>query len=225
MTIKGKTVLVTGGSGGIGAALVKKLLARGARVFSIDRVKPLEAAKNVTTLLADITNGQEVQVALKKVTGPIDILINNAGVMRRGKILDLDEKDFDFLFDINVKGSWLTLKQALPYLAKKPTILFVSSRHGQFLPVDPALYGLTKKMIIHLGELLEATYSNWDVKIICPGPIDTPLTWVGVKKEDLVRKKKLVRSPEYLAAKIIKLLESRKKRLMFDPKKWNEIIA
>lgn len=217
-------MLVTGGSGGIGAALVKKLLARGARVFSIDRVKPPEAAKNVTTILADITNGEEIQAALKKVTGPIDILINNAGVMRRGKILDLDEKDFDFLFDINVKGSWLTLKQALPYLAKKPIILLVSSRHGQSLPVDPALYGLTKKMIIHLGELLEATYSKWDVKIICPGPIDTPLTWVGVREKDVARKKKLVRQPERLAEKIVKLLESKKKRLMFDPKKWDEVI-
>lgn len=51
MTIKGKTVLITGGSGGIGAALTKKLLARGARVFSIDRVKPLQAAKNETKLV------------------------------------------------------------------------------------------------------------------------------------------------------------------------------
>lgn len=224
MMIKNKTILITGASGGIGLALTKALIKRGARVYSFDKAQPKEKVKGLFHITIDITKATDISEGLRKIRHPIDVLINNAGVMRRGKILDLDEKDFDFLFDINVKGSWLVLKHARPYLAKKPIILLTSSRHGQFLPVDPALYGLTKKMIIHLGELLEATYSTWKVKIICPGPIDTPLTWVGVKKEDLIRKKNLVRQPEHLAEKIVKLLESDKKRLLFDPKKWDEII-
>lgn len=224
MVFHHKTVLITGGSGGIGFTLAKALIAKGARVYSFDIHKPKERMANFTHITVDITQPAQIKRGFQKIKSPIDILINNAGIMRRGEIFESSVEDFDLLFGINLRGSWLMLKCAQPHMRKRPVVVQMSSRHGQQLPQDPALYGLTKRCVKDLAELVQATHPAWDIKIVCPGPIDTPLTWVGVGAKERMQKRKLVRPPEHLVEKIIALLESGKKRLLFDSRKWNEVI-
>lgn len=223
--IRNKTALITGGSGGIGFTLAKALIAKGARVYSFDKVKPRERIVNFTHITVDITQPTRIKRGFQRIKSPIDILINNAGVMRRGSILESSVEDFDFLFDIHVRGSWLILKYGVRHLCKKPVIVQMSSRHGQFLTVDPALYGLAKRWVKDMAELVQITHPAWKVKIVCPGPIDTPLTWTGVSAKERPKKRKLVRQPEHLVAKIIAMLESDKKMIVFDPKRWDEVVV
>lgn len=222
--VKNKIALITGGSGGIGFTLAKALIAKGARVYSFDIHKPKERIVNFVHITVDITRPTQIKRGFQKIKLPIDILVNNAGVMRRGKILESSVEDFDLLFNIHVRGAWLMLKYGTPHLSAKPTIVQISSRHGQILVPDPALYGLAKRWVKDMAELVQITHPAWKVKIVCPGPIDTPLTWTGVGAKERPKKRKLVRQPEHLVNKIITMLEADKKGIVFDPKRWDERI-
>lgn len=225
MLLKNKTVLITGGSGGIGFTLARALIAKGARVYSFDIHKPKERIANFTHITVDITRQEQIKRGFQKIKTPIDILINNAGIMRRGTILESSVEDFDLLFSIHIRGAWLMLKYGAPHLSAKPTVVQISSRHGQILTADPALYGLAKRWVKDMAELAQITHPAWKVNIVCPGPIDTPLTWTGVSSKERPKKRKLVRQPEHLVAKIIAMLGSDKKMIVFDPKRWDEVIV
>lgn len=185
----------------------------------MDRRKMKEKVANWTSYDVDITNGDSVAEACSQIQKPIDILINNAGVMRRGSIFESSEEDFDLLFDVNVKGSWLVLKHALPILSPHATIVQMSSRHALSLPKDPALYGLTKRTTMDFADLIAKTYPEYSVKVLCPGPVDTPLAREGVSEKDFKEKQKIMCSPEDIALRTVELLESETKtRLIFDNK-------
>ena len=219
MKFKNKKVLITGATSGIGYAVSKLLAQNGAQVFCFDQKIPRKQIIGVKYFKVDITNSGQIKRALIKVGAPIDILINNAGIMRRGDIFSTSEKDFDLLFDINTKGCWLMLKYTKPYLARKATILQMSSRHGLYHPVDPAIYALTKSAVLYLAEILRKTCPKYNVKIACPGSTDTPLSCYGITGKALKKKKKGMKSPEFLAEKIVELLKSKKDYLIFDQKK------
>jgi NAD(P)-dependent dehydrogenase (short-subunit alcohol dehydrogenase family) len=219
MDLSEKHVLITGASSGIGKALALALLQKGAVISGMDRRPMKETIENWTSYDVDITKGEEIQNALSQITEPIDILINNAGVMRRGTALESSEEDFDLLFDVNVKGSWLMLKYALSQLRENATIVQMSSRHALSLPKDPALYGLTKRTTMDLADLIAKTYPAYSVKVLCPGPVDTPLAREGVSEKDFQEKQKIMCTPEEIAQRTIELLESdTKSRLIFDNK-------
>ena len=219
MDLAEKHVLITGASSGIGYALANALIQKGAVISAMDRRPMEEKIESWTSYDVDVSRSDQIQMAIAQIQDPIDILINNAGVMRRGEVLESSEEDFDILFDVHVKGSWLVLKHALPLLREDATIVQMSSRHALSLPSDPALYGLTKRTTMDLADLIEKTYPNFTVKILCPGPVDTPLTREGASEEDIERKKKIMCSPEDIANQTIELLESKtKSRLIFDNK-------
>ena len=219
MNISGKHVLITGASSGIGYAIAHALIEKGAMISAMDR-KPLEErTPNWFSYNVDVTQADQIQKAITEIKEPIDILINNAGVIRRGGLLESSEEDFDLLFDVNLKGSWLVLKYAEPLLVKKATIVQMASRHALNLPQDPALYGLCKRATMDLAELIAKSYPNYTVKTLCPGPVDTPLSRYGVTEEDFAKKQKIMCSPEDIAKRTMELLESKTKtRLIFDNK-------
>jgi NAD(P)-dependent dehydrogenase (short-subunit alcohol dehydrogenase family) len=215
--IAGTHVLITGTTSGIGKQLSVDLLQKGARVTSLDRRANDTGDPRWVSLTADIREEEQVKTCLARVHGPVNILINNAGVMRRSPLLETSREDFDVLVDTHVKGPWLVLKYALPLLTPGALVVQMSSRHALSLPINPALYGLTKRWVTDMMEVFAKTYPQFRVKILCPGPVDTSLTKVGTTPEELETKRKMMCSPEELSTQIIELLESdTKSRLLFD---------
>jgi len=221
MHFKNKTAIITGAASGIGYAVSQALVKQGACVFCFDWQKPKIPVAGVTYCIVDVTSSAAIKRALAKVNGGIDILFNNAGVMRRGTVLASAEKDFDLLFNVHVKGSWLMLKYCQPRLRKNATIVQMSSRHALYFPSDPGLYALVKRTALDLAELVEQTYPAYRIKVLCPGPVDTPLSRTDCDETAWARKKKMVCEPSFLAEHIVELLNSDKSKLIFDQKNCN----
>lgn len=218
MKIKGKHAVITGTSSGIGRAIAKELLRKKAVVTSMERSRHTCDWTSITT---DVTDEAQVRKAFAQISDPVDILVCNAGVMRRGSICESSAEDFDALMSVNIKGVWLTVKEALPHLAEHAVIVLMSSRHGYSLPADPALYGLSKRFVMDMGEVLAKTYPQHTVKVLCPGPVDTPLSKVGTDKTQWLKKTKMMCTAEDLAKKAVKMMATEDKSLLlFDQKSF-----
>ncbi|MDO8582239.1 MAG: SDR family oxidoreductase [bacterium] len=219
MRVYNKTILITGGAGGVGGALAQKCVSAGARVFSLDIRPPEAPIEGVTYYTVDITKSVAICKAIKKIPHPIHCLVNNAGVMRRGKIFETSEADWDFLFSINVKAPWLVTKCAQPFLARNATIVSVSSKHGVHLVADPAVYALTKATLLTLSKIIALTYPSYRMKVACFGPIDTALHHFGRDRAQLKQEKKegKVCMPADAATMLFKLITLDKTQLLFNP--------
>ena len=134
--MKQRMAVVTGGEQGLGFALSELLLSEGFKVFSFD-LKKSSSRDNKFFLKVDVSDEKQVIGAFKKISS-VDVLINNAGIMRRSSTFNSSVKDFDLLFDVNVKGAWLVTKHALHKLNKNARVLMISSRHSS-LPNNPGL--------------------------------------------------------------------------------------
>lgn len=216
MQLQGKSVLLTGSGSGIGSALAVLLASEGASVCGLD-LRPAEPQPGITHLEADITDPVSIEHALGHITSPIDLLINNAGIMRRGGLFDSMPEDFDALMNVNVKGSWLMLKHALPRLSPDATIIQMLSRHALFPPADPALYALSKITADHMLAFFAQSYPQHRVVRLYPGPTDTPLARQGLNEAEQKAKEAHMITPASLSALIIQVLKEDKTRLEFDP--------
>lgn len=219
MNLQKKTIVITGASSGIGAAVAQRFVAEGARVYGFDLKAPRTKIDGVQYVKCDVTKSVSVKKALRKVRGPIHVLINNAGIMRRGEMLASSEEDFDKLFAVHLKGAWLMVKFARRKLVKGAKILQMSSRHALYFPSDPGLYALAKRAVLDFSEMLSQTHPEWTVKTLCPGPVDTPLSRNGCNGKDWKKKKKMACTPEYLSDQVVALLDSKKEKLVFDQDK------
>ena len=213
-----KTALITGGGSGIGLSIAQKLAQSGANVFSWSLTSPKEKIENINFARVDITKSEEIKSALKNINEPIGILVNNAGIMRRGSIFESSEQDWDDCFSVNLKGQWLVTKYAMAHLLKDASIVFISSIHGISLPENPALYGMAKKGVIDMAGIIQKTYPNFKIKTVCPGPINTRLVEQGRSKKELKAFQKTVKreQPEAMAEKIIELIKSDYTKLFFN---------
>ncbi|WP_336985937.1 SDR family oxidoreductase [Altererythrobacter aquiaggeris] len=166
----GKTVIVTGSSGGIGLGIARRFAAAGANVVLNSRSRnDLEAAAaemdDARTLIVagDVSSADFAAGIVSQTTrkfGGLDVLVNNAGVARSGKLTDMRDKDIDAVIDINVKGVLYLCRAAIPELAKtKGCIVNTSSVSGiggdWTLPVYNASKGavtnLTRSLALQLG--------------------------------------------------------------------------
>lgn len=215
---KGKSVVITGGSNGLGYNLGRILSGLGAQVHSLDVVLPKEKIRNVDYLKADITDEAKLKKAFRNIK-KIDFLICNAGVMRRGNLFESSVSDYDLVMGVNVKGSWLTVKSSREKLSKNATVLFISSRHGAYLNPDPAIYALSKSSLIDIAVILRKTIKNVNVKVAALGPFDTAVSRQGVSKKDLVKKLKIMKSPEEVANLLVSFLGEKYNDLMYDQQK------
>ena len=216
MNFKNKHILISGASSGIGFALAGELLREGAEVTNFDVKEPEKTLGGLRTLIVDITHGKAISESLKELKSPVDILVCNAGVMRRGNLMESSGDDFDLLFNVNVKGTWLLLKNAVKSLSPNATVVFMASRYSLKPRTDPALYSISKLTQYQLGLLAKETFSDITFKFILPGSTDTPLSRYGVSGRALKEKEKRMQSPAFLAVKVLKLLSSDKEYLIFD---------
>ena len=171
-----KHVVVTGGSRGIGAAVVQAFAARGDRVTFLYE-KAHEAARAVaeqtgaTAICCDVADGSAVKAAFAQL-GDVDVLICNAGICHSGLMSMLCEQDWDRLFDVNVKGIYHCINAAMPAFLRKHSgcIITVSSMWGQVGASCEAAYSATKGAVIALSKALAKELGPSGIRVNCVAP-------------------------------------------------------
>ena len=180
--LKGKRAFVTAAAAGIGRASAIAFAREGASVFATDiDDKGLAAlAKNGVKEVArlDVRDTSAVAVMAKRV-GPIDILMNAAGFVHHGTVLDCSDEDWDFSFDLNVKSMHRTIRAFLPGMLEKGrgSIVNISSAAGVFKAApNRYVYGATKAAVAALTRAVAADFITKGIRCncICPGTIETP---------------------------------------------------
>jgi len=180
--LEGKRAFVTAAAAGIGRACAIAFAQEGAHVVATDiDQKGLETAKaegvqHIERL--DVRDTASVN-AIAGRTGPVDILLNAAGFVHHGTVLDCSEQDWDFSFDINVKSMHRTIRAFLPGMlsAGGGSIINISSAAGVFKAApNRYVYGATKAAIAALTRAVAADFITRGIRCnaICPGTIETP---------------------------------------------------
>ena len=171
-----KTVVITGGSRGIGAAAVELFAARGDQVYFLYE-KNQEAAGSVAEktgavpIRCDVADGQAVQAAFAQI-GDVDVLICNAGICWYGLLSMMTESDWDRLFAVNVKGIYHCVNAAMPAFLKKQQgcVITVSSMWGQAGASCEAAYSATKGAVIGLTKALAKELGPSGIRVNCVAP-------------------------------------------------------
>ena len=186
------TVVITGGSRGIGAAAVELFAARGHRVYFLYE-KNHEAARSVsektgaTALCCDVADKTAVEAAFRQIP-EVDILICNAGTMHFGLMSMMEEAVWDRLFAVNVKGIYNCVNAAMPAFLRQHSgsIVTVSSMWGQVGASCEAAYSATKGAVIALTKALAKELGPSGIRVNCvtPGVILTDMC-AGIDPEIL----------------------------------------
>ncbi len=170
------TVLITGGSRGIGAAAVELFAAQGHRVFFLyekqhDAAQALAEKTGAAAICCDVADGQAVRRAFDQV-GDVDVLICNAGIMHFGLMSMVEEEVWDRLFAVNVKGIYHCVNAAMPGFLKKHSgcIITVSSMWGQVGASCEAAYSATKGAVIALTKALAKELGPSGIRVNCVAP-------------------------------------------------------
>lgn len=184
MQLKNKSVVITGGSDGLGFSLAKAFLAKGALVNLIARdenkldLAVKELGSNAKGFVADVSNWQEIEQVAQKIES-IDILINNAGVWIEGSLLDNEIAKIDQAIDINLKGVIYATKAFLPKLKKETEghILNVVSTSGLKGRDGQSVYCASKFGVSGFTEALKVDLEKTNVKVtgFYPGGMRTHL--------------------------------------------------
>lgn len=171
-----RSVVITGGSRGIGAAAVELFAARGDRVYFLYE-KDHEAAYAVaektgaSPICCDVADGQAVRAAFDRI-GDVDILICNAGIMHFGLMSMMEEAAWDRIFAVNVKGIYHCVNAAMSSFLKKQNgcVITVSSMWGQVGASCEAAYSATKGAVIALTKALAKELGPSGVRVNCVAP-------------------------------------------------------
>jgi NAD(P)-dependent dehydrogenase (short-subunit alcohol dehydrogenase family) len=183
--LSGKTALITGGTGGLGRATAERLAAEGARVFVADINQ--EAAQAVASsvggvgLEIDVMSDSSVKRAFAETAeqaGGLDILVNCAGIVDARPLDELDLESWSRVFDINLRGTWLTSKTALEYMTEGGSIINIGSRAGLVGgTTSGASYAASKAGVICFTKSLAKFAAPRGIRanVVTPGVIDTPM--------------------------------------------------
>ncbi|HVN25750.1 MAG TPA: 3-oxoacyl-ACP reductase family protein [Syntrophorhabdales bacterium] len=192
MRLEGKVAIVTGAARGLGRIFSVGLAREGARVLAADKdmeglgetvLKIREAGSDGDLLQMDVTSREQsdrMAKFAKERFGRIDILINNAalyGGLKRMNFYEIDEKEWDTLMAVNVKGTWLSVRAVFPYMKEQgkgkivnvASEVFFTGSHGfaHYVASKGAIVGLTRALAVELGP------HNICINAIAPGFTDT----------------------------------------------------
>lgn len=193
MNFENKTAVVTGGSRGIGLAIANKLAQGGANIAILyvgDESEGLKAKEELSQYgtkieqyFCDVSNFEESKNVVDKIIedfGGIDILVNNAGITRDKLVLNMDEKDFDAVINVNLKGTFNMIKHTYKHFMKKRygRIVSTSSIVGLIGNAGQANYSASKAGIIGLTKSVAKELAGRGVtcNAIAPGYIGTDMT-------------------------------------------------
>ncbi|KHK98827.1 short-chain dehydrogenase [Microbacterium mangrovi] len=197
----GKVALVTGGGGGIGSATSRRLAAEGARVFVADAVGASAAAVaaeirdaggDAQEIVFDLTSAEACRAAVAAVEyvtdrGAVDVLVNNAGAMRRGALLDTSEADWNLSFAVNVDALFHMCRAVLPAMiaAGGGSIVNTASQWGLTPASGHLAYNVTKAAVVSFTKSLARDYAPNHVRVnaVCPGEIHTPMLEKGIAEK------------------------------------------
>jgi gluconate 5-dehydrogenase len=190
--LKGKTVLITGSGSGIGLALAKGLAGAGAKIILNGRNESklagaekqlIENGAAVSKLIFEVTNAEDVQTAIKdyeKHQGPIDILINNAGINLRKPFEDFEEKEWKAILDINIQGAMIVSQAVAPFMIgrKAGKIINICSMQSELGRPSIVPYAVSKGAIKMLTKALCVEWAKYNIQVngIGPGYFETELT-------------------------------------------------
>ena len=170
------TIVITGGSRGIGAAAVELFAARGDQVYFLYE-KDHEAAQKVaqktgaTAICCDVADSTAVKAAFRQIPD-VDILVCNAGIVHYGLMSMMEEADWDRIFAVNVKGVYNCVNAAMPAFLSKHSgsVITVSSMWGQVGASCEAAYSATKGAVIALTKALAKELGPSGIRVNCVAP-------------------------------------------------------
>ncbi|NRB17990.1 MAG: SDR family oxidoreductase [Rhodobacteraceae bacterium] len=180
--LAGKTTFITAAGQGIGRSTAELYAAQGAKVFASDineaSLAELDAINGITAIKLDVTDAAAVAACVGDI-GPLDVLFNCAGFVANGSILDTDDKDWDFSFDLNVTAMYRMIKLTLPAMLANGggSIINMSSVASSIKGVPNRFaYCASKAAVIGMTKSIAADYVTQGIRCnaICPGTVDSP---------------------------------------------------
>jgi 3-oxoacyl-[acyl-carrier protein] reductase len=176
-----RTVLVTGGSRGIGLACARTFAAAGHRVAVTFSSTPVDEA-GVLAVKCDVTDPEQVEAAVGEIEeqlGSVEVLVANAGVTRDGLLVRMSEDDFATVLDTNLTATWRLAKRVVPKMMKARwgRIVIVSSVGAYIGAPGQANYAASKAGLIGLARSIAREYGPRGItaNVVAPGPVDTDM--------------------------------------------------
>ncbi|MEM3602420.1 MAG: SDR family oxidoreductase [Candidatus Bathyarchaeia archaeon] len=189
--LNGKVAIVTGGASGIGRAAAMLFAREGAAVVVVDlkEAEGEEVAEQITRengkaifVKADVSKAEDCRKAVEKAVeafGKLDILFNNAGIIRRASVEETSEEEWDKVMAVNVKSVFLFSKYAIPLMAKAGGGVIINTASGWGLAGGrkAAAYCASKGAVVLLTKAMALDHGEQNIRVncICPGDTDTPM--------------------------------------------------
>lgn len=218
LNVQGKVAVVTGGASGIGLAAAQTLTRFGAKVAILDvngeqaeraAAELTEAGGEAASFRCDVTSAEQCQAAVEGIRerfGKVDILFNNAGVIKRKTVVETEEPEWDLVLDVTLKGAFLLSKYIIPLMAETGGGSIINTGSGwglkggdkaaAYCAAKAGMVNLTKAMAIDHGK------DNIRVNCVCPGDTDTPLLRDEARQLQLEEKSFLVSSADRPLARL-----------------------
>ncbi|WP_435277225.1 SDR family NAD(P)-dependent oxidoreductase [Psychrobium sp. nBUS_13] len=180
-----KVAVVTGGSKGIGLAIVEKFIANDYQVYNLDLV----ASEIGIYKQCDMSDMAQVAHAISDIiekTGQIDALICNAGIHYSANIEATSEQDFDKVFAVNVKGAYAAIQSSLSIMKSQQSgaIVIIASDQAMIGKTNSFAYNLSKHALASMAKTTALDYAKYNIRAnaLCPGTIETPLYHSAIDK-------------------------------------------
>ena len=184
MRFQGKKALVTGAAGGIGKSLVRKLRAEGASVAITDiTIGNVEAEAHFPGDLSAAQFCDDLPNKAKDALEGLDILINNAGIIRRGKVTEATDDDFKSTMAVNIEAPFRLCRSTIPIMLKNGggSIVNIASCWGLYPGPDHPIYIMSKAALASFTQCLGRDHAHQNIRVnaVCPNEVNTPMIRSG----------------------------------------------